>query len=129
MRTMAVRALARHVADDRVRVLPGEAERTGLPDAAVDVVVSVNSVAIWPDLDAGLDELARVLRPGGRLVLSWHGGSAPTRSGAAMRLPDGRLDRLEAALTGRFDGVERQLTARCTVFTARRRPGGALGAP
>lgn len=123
MRTMAVRALARDVADDRVRIRPGQAERTGLPDAAVDVVVSVNSVAIWPDLDAGLDELARVLRPGGRLVLSWHGGSAPTRSGAALRLPDEQLDRLEGALTRRFDDVRRELTARCTVFTARRVAG------
>lgn len=120
MRTMAVHAVAREVADDRVRIRPGQAERTGLPDAAVDLVVSVNSVAIWPDLDAGLDELARVLRPGGRLVLSWHGGSAPTRSGAALRLPVEQLDRLEAALTRRFDDIRRELTARCTVFTASR---------
>jgi hypothetical protein len=36
----------------------GSAAATGLGDESVDHVVSVNNVAIWPDLDAGLDELA-----------------------------------------------------------------------
>lgn len=56
----------------RVRVRVGTAEATGLETAAVDVVLSVNNVMLWDDRAAGFAELARVLRPGGRLVLSGH---------------------------------------------------------
>lgn len=52
----------------------GTAERTGQPDDSVDVVLSVNNVQLWEDRAAGLAELRRVLRPGGRLVLSAHQG-------------------------------------------------------
>ncbi|WP_236793631.1 class I SAM-dependent methyltransferase [Amycolatopsis sp. GM8] len=50
----------------------GTAERTGQPDESVDVVLSVNNVQLWEDRAAGFAELRRVLRPGGRLVLSAH---------------------------------------------------------
>jgi SAM-dependent methyltransferase len=50
------------------------AERTGFADAEFDRVVSVNTVALWPDLGAGLRELHRVTRPGGRVLIAWHGG-------------------------------------------------------
>ncbi|MDQ4119600.1 MAG: class I SAM-dependent methyltransferase, partial [Actinomycetota bacterium] len=117
---MAVRALARPIARGRVRVGEGSAAATGLPDACADVVVSVNTVAIWPDLDAGLDELRRVLRPGGTLVLSWHGGRAPSRAARRLCLPAEQLDRIGAAVSARFSGARRELTRRCTVFLARR---------
>lgn len=120
MRTMAVRALARPIARGRVEVTAGSAAATGLPGGSADVVVSVNTVAIWPDLDAGADELLRVLRPGGTLVLSWHGGSAPSRAARGLCLPSAQLDRIEQALSARFSDVRRDLTRRCTVFTARR---------
>jgi len=73
---------ARRVPEAEVRL--GTADRTGLPDASVDRVVSLNTVAIWPDLDAGLDELCRVVRPGGSIVLAWH--SAAARSPISRRL-------------------------------------------
>jgi len=53
----------------RLRLHEGSVERLPLPDAALDKAVSVNSLYFWPDLDAALAELARVIRPGGRLVL------------------------------------------------------------
>lgn len=40
-----------------------------LPDASVDGVVSTHSVYFWPDLPHDFGEIARVLKPGGRLVL------------------------------------------------------------
>jgi arsenite methyltransferase len=38
--------------------------------ASVDVVISVNNVQLWEDRAAGFTELRRVLRPGGRILLS-----------------------------------------------------------
>lgn len=119
MRTLAVRSLAAAIAAGRVEVREGDAGRTGLPDAAVDLVVGVNNVAIWPDLGAGVTELRRVLRPGGRLVLSWHGGERPSRTARALVLPEERLRSVEDALRDRFPDVRRVLTRRCTVFDAR----------
>jgi len=74
---------------------PGTAAATGLPDASVDHVVSVHTVAIWPDLDAGLDELRRVLRPGGSLLLAWH-------RARGMGLPDAARARIGDGLRARF---------------------------
>jgi ubiquinone/menaquinone biosynthesis C-methylase UbiE len=53
---------------DRVRFAPGAAEALPLPDASASVVWSIASVHHWADLDAGLGEARRVLKPGGRLV-------------------------------------------------------------
>jgi arsenite methyltransferase len=58
-------------------VRAGAAERTGQEDASVDVVLSVNNVMLWDDRAAGFAELYRVLRPGGRLLLSAHEGWLP----------------------------------------------------
>jgi SAM-dependent methyltransferase len=118
MRRLAIRAHAAEIADGRIEVRPGDAGATGLPDAAVDLVVGVNNVAIWPDLDGGVAELHRVLRPGGRVVLSWHGGERPTRMARGLLLPEERLRRIEDALRARFPEVRRTLTRRCTVFEA-----------
>lgn len=38
-------------------------------DASIDKVLAVNSVQFWPQLDADLREVWRVLRPGGRLAI------------------------------------------------------------
>lgn len=125
MRRLAVRAHAEAIAAGRLDVRPGDAGATGLPDGAVDLAVSVNNVAIWPDLDAGVAELRRVLRPGGRLVLSWHGGERPARMARGLVLPEDRLRRIEDALRARFPDVRRGLTRRCTVFDARCTPPAA----
>ena len=49
MRDQAKRHNRRAVRVGRVELGLGTADRTGLPDASVDRVVSVRSVAIWPD--------------------------------------------------------------------------------
>jgi ubiquinone/menaquinone biosynthesis C-methylase UbiE len=51
-----------------VRYAEGSAEALPLPDSSVSVVWSIASVHHWADLDAGLREAWRVLKPGGRLV-------------------------------------------------------------
>ena len=55
----------------RAQVLAGSAEELPLPDAAVDLV-AVGQAFHWFDLDRALPELARVLRPGGRLALFYN---------------------------------------------------------
>ncbi len=98
---------------------PGTAAGTGLADECVDHVVSVNTVAIWPDLDAGLDELRRVLAPGGSLVLAWHRAGARSRASRRMGLPAEALDRLHGELGTRFDDVLRTDLTDVVEFRAR----------
>ncbi|QAY78994.1 class I SAM-dependent methyltransferase [Sphingosinicella sp. BN140058] len=63
----ARRRFRRHGA--RLHLIQTSPERLPLPDAAIDKAVSVNSLYFWPDLDAALAELARVVRPRGLLIL------------------------------------------------------------
>jgi len=63
----AARAAA---ADDRLRWREGTAEALPFPDGAFDLAVSTTSFDHWADQPAGLGECARVLAPGGWLVLT-----------------------------------------------------------
>ena len=57
-------------ADDRLRFVVGTAERLHWPAASFDLVVSTTSFDHWADQRAGLAQCARVLAPGGCLVLA-----------------------------------------------------------
>jgi SAM-dependent methyltransferase len=61
-------ALARNRRTD-AEVLAGSAECLPLPDASVDVVHARFAYFFPPGCDPGLNEVRRVLRPGGRLVV------------------------------------------------------------
>ncbi len=52
-----------------------DAQHLGFPDAAFDVVVAQYVITAVPDPEATLDEFARVLRPGGEIVLINHLGA------------------------------------------------------
>ena len=56
-------------ADSRMRFATGTAEALPYPDQTFDLVVSTTSFDHWADQRAGLAECARVLVPGGHLVL------------------------------------------------------------
>ena len=71
----------------------GDAEHLGFPDAAFDVVVAQYVVTAVPHPEAALDEFARVLRPGGEIVIT-------TRIGA------------EAGLRGMVEAKLMPLTSR-----------------
>ncbi len=72
MRDVARRRCAELFEQGRVRIEGGDAEDTSLPDASADVVLAVNNVQLWPDWATGFAEVRRVLRPGGRVLLSAH---------------------------------------------------------
>jgi len=118
MRDQASRHNRQAVRAGRVRLELGTADRTGLPDASVDRVVSVRNVAIWPDLEAAVGELHRVARPGGTVVIAWHGGTKPSRVVKAMSLPEDELRRIEHVLRDPFVEVTRDQLATLDVFKA-----------
>jgi SAM-dependent methyltransferase len=67
----------------------GEFESTGLDDASVDAVMSVDALLFTPSKPAAFEEFRRILRPGGRLVLtSWDYHSQPV--GRPPQVPDHR---------------------------------------
>jgi SAM-dependent methyltransferase len=55
--------------DGRVRCVVGSALDLPFEDACFDGLLSVASLKHWPDPRLGLSECARVLRPGGRLLV------------------------------------------------------------
>jgi SAM-dependent methyltransferase len=53
----------------RITVVDGAAERVPMGDATVDALWAVNTMHHWMDADRAIAEMARILRPGGRVVL------------------------------------------------------------
>ena len=54
---------------DKVVLHLASAESLPLADSSVDAALSLNSLYFWPDMEAAFAELARVVRPGGRVIL------------------------------------------------------------
>lgn len=69
MLAQARRRFADDIARGRLRLYAGRMESLPLDDSALDAIISTNTIYFVPDLAAAFAELARVLRPGGRLVL------------------------------------------------------------
>jgi arsenite methyltransferase len=64
------RASADEMGIDNVELHESLIESLPLEDASVDIVISNGVIDLVPDKDAVLDEIDRVLRPGGRLQLA-----------------------------------------------------------
>jgi SAM-dependent methyltransferase len=80
------------------RALAGSAERMPLPDASADTVF-VAQAFHWFDGRRALDEIARVLKPGGGLALLWNTTPWERREGAWFGLLDDLLERSRADLS------------------------------
>jgi arsenite methyltransferase len=55
---------------DTVNIVEGSAEQLPFADSCFDVVISNGVIDLIPDKDAVFSEIARVLRPGGRIQLA-----------------------------------------------------------
>jgi SAM-dependent methyltransferase len=91
------------------RALLGTAEDIPLPDNSVDAVL-VAQAWHWVDAARAIPEVARVLRPGGRLGLVWN--TRDERLGWVRNLgeiigADGERDRFDVALSVSFAEPER----------------------
>ena len=90
--TPAMRAKLEHNAAamkiGHVRVIEGNAEQIPIPDASVDVVTSNGVLNLVPDKRAAFGEIARVLKPGGRLQIA----------DIALRLPVSEQSRADPRL-------------------------------
>lgn len=63
---------AAQIAQGRVEVVRASADRLPWPDASFDGAVAVNSIQLWDPIEASVAEVARVMRPGARLVSLTH---------------------------------------------------------
>jgi len=63
-------AVARRRLGEDVHLARSGAEALPFPDRAFDCVVSTNALHYFPDAKRALDEMTRVLRPGGILVIT-----------------------------------------------------------
>jgi ubiquinone/menaquinone biosynthesis C-methylase UbiE len=106
-------------ARQRARLFPGvpaarfeiaDVTSTGLPDACGDAVVFVDVLQLVDDQPAMLGEAVRLLRPGGRLVLTtWAGsGAAPDRFPRDLAETIARVGLAVEAVTEQPAWVERQ---------------------
>lgn len=88
-----------------ISVADGSAESIPAGDHSIDALWTVNTMHHWTDLDAAVHELARVLRPGGRLLLVDEDFDAPTHP-AFAHMQERRADR-----THHFTEVEPEAVA------------------
>ncbi len=118
MRDVASRPHRAQIVTGRIDLRLGTAQNSGFADEQFDRVISVNNVAIWPDLEAGLAELHRVTRPGGEILIVWHGGTRPSPIARRLLLSADQLACIQQGLAELCSDVTRHELATQTVFAA-----------
>lgn len=87
----------------------GTVESMPFADDAFDLALAINSMQVWPDVDAGLREIRRVLRAGGRLALGFTPRSGQPRAGVVERLASAGFDEARLVeLRGGFCALARK---------------------
>ena len=79
---------------DRLSAVVGTAEDLPFPDNSVDLVVSRGSIFFWEDPVKGLQEVYRVLRPGGKAYIGGGAGSGYPET-AARKLIQQRQEKMK----------------------------------
>lgn len=77
MSRRAVRNNKALIADGRVKVICTRSDDLPFETGCFDAAMSVHTLYFWDPAEPHLEEIARVLRPGGRLVLAFRPSSDP----------------------------------------------------
>jgi len=70
----------------RVNLRYGSVQKLPFADATFDKALAINSMQVWPDARAGLQEIRRVLKPGGTVALCFTVNSGQSKDGIAESL-------------------------------------------
>jgi ubiquinone/menaquinone biosynthesis C-methylase UbiE len=84
----AARRNAPAIARDAVDLRRGSADALPFDDDTFDAALAINSLQVWPDASAGLREIRRVAKPGGRVALVFTPRSGQARTGITELLSD-----------------------------------------
>src|SRR6516162_9500531 len=87
--TASLAAAQKRLAGRNAEFVAAPAENIPLPDASADSAVVSMSAHHWQDRDGGFGEIARILRPGGQLVMAEFRPAGPARS-VIRRLSGGK---------------------------------------
>jgi ubiquinone/menaquinone biosynthesis C-methylase UbiE len=72
---------ARAIEAGQVNLRKGSVERLPFEDETFSSALAVNSMQAWPDAVAGLREIRRVMKPGGKIALAFTRHSGQPKSG------------------------------------------------
>lgn len=91
------RGMLTHARNRGLRVVQGSLTHVPLPDASVDLVYSMKVLAHVPPIREAIVELARIVRPGGHLLLEFYNPRSlrflVKMLGGAVPIADGTTDR------------------------------------
>jgi ubiquinone/menaquinone biosynthesis C-methylase UbiE len=99
-----------HTCADRIRFVEGPAEKLPLESGSASVVLAINSLHHWAQPDAGLDEVWRVLAPGGRFFI----GDEETETGGWSQAEGDISDAIKIQRLVESHGFESVRTSRHT---------------
>ncbi|WP_128971103.1 class I SAM-dependent methyltransferase [Bradyrhizobium tropiciagri] len=74
------------VRDGRIDLRLGSVEHLPFDDGSFDKALAINSMQVWPDAVAGLREIRRVVKPGGKVALGFTSHSGQPREGVVEKL-------------------------------------------
>jgi SAM-dependent methyltransferase len=77
MMAAATRRNAASIATGHMRLHHGDGDGLPVADDSLDAVIGIHTIYFWPDPAATLADIARALRPGGRVVLAFRAGEHP----------------------------------------------------
>ena len=84
----AARRNAAAIARKTVDLRRGSADDLPFDDDTFDATIAINSMQVWPDVMAGLREIRRVAKPGGRMALVFTPRSGQEQAGITQLLSD-----------------------------------------
>lgn len=126
-----LRVAARRVAREKLANVEGlltmDATRLAFPDGAFDRVVAPYVITVVPDPHGALDEMARVTKPGGEIVLVNHIGAEKGFIAACENWLARRADKLGWNPQFSFDVIGDWISARPGLRLTERRPLAPLG--